>query len=187
MRFLVIFFLVGGVLWYSFSAPPEASLEGIPLEGATVSKGEQPGTYRLETASFERTSEKQDRIFALLDNGRIRQDPQRKKLRRAVMKAAERLETWPCNDSVRRELALAATDFIPTMRLGMTETYVLDGKTVDASHYADRRPHEALIGAVLSGRLGAEDLPEAIVRQSGIYFPDGDTADLIRRTSGCDG
>ena len=95
--------------------------------------------------------------------GRLQEDPERRELRQAVLRAGERLDRLPCNESLRRDFVDAAIPFLRTVMAtrdeAPVETFRVDGRVLNGTRFLDGQAIRRIERAVSDGLLHPEDLP----------------------------
>lgn len=96
-------------------------------------------------------------------DGRLREDPDRRGLRRSVLQAGERLKDFPCSDALRQDFANAVTPFLRTVIATRderpVETVRVGDKVLNGTRFLDGLVIQEIERAVSNGLLRSDDLP----------------------------
>ena len=92
------------------------------------------------------------------------ENPERRRLRRAVLRAAKALEADPCSKAQRQKFLAAARPFAESIRNGEPEIALVNGKEQDLSQRFDRPAADAIFSALLKGHIDAQDLGGPLAR-----------------------
>ena len=160
MRFPLLLLAVGAVLWFGFGAPvpvvTHKPLEPSDEVGSFAAVQSESSVYKVQQA---------------IANGRVSQDPARRKLRQAVIRAGERLRSWPCNEGVRQEFVAAVVPYLEALMDGPAEYVTIDGKQHNASRVFEEEPYRFIEQAVYARQIRHGDIPRRLAQQSGIGLP----------------
>jgi hypothetical protein len=130
--------------------------------------GPQPPDPRLWT--FEQYEQDRQSFEAARARAQIHEDPERRKLRQAVLTAASRLEYAPCDTRLQPPLRHAIAAHLLLIRNTIKEpieTATMDGRAVDATAFLNTATSDVIREARTAGLVYSEDLPAEI----GILFP----------------
>jgi hypothetical protein len=86
------------------------------------------------------------------------QNPERRKLRKAVLHAAGQLEVNPCDKRLRKKFVAAIRPFAQSIQNGPREVAIVNGKERDVSKRYDRPATDAIFAALMRGHITPRDL-----------------------------
>lgn len=139
-------------------------LVGGPVPGVAV----KPLEPNPELPTFSDVSLKDNRALKeAIDMGRVRENPERRKLRQAYLDAEERMNRDACDDERRRAYALAAAPFLENAqgkRKLPVETVEIDGKPRNASKEIESDIMMRIHFAFFNGQIRPSDLPPDLAK-----------------------
>lgn len=110
--------------------------------------------------------------------GRIHEDPERHRLRQAVLNAGSRLHSSPCDPSIKPVLVAASAALLLHMRQTgdePRETVAIEGETLDAAPFLNTDAAEVIREAKNGGILHSEDFTQEIANLFPATPPDKDS------------
>ncbi|HEX7970044.1 MAG TPA: hypothetical protein VF502_17605 [Stellaceae bacterium] len=110
--------------------------------------------------SYDHVVEDRDKLERARAAGRIREDPERQRLRQAVLNVGSRLEASPCDPSIKPVLVAATAALLTHMRETgdePRESVTIDGKEVDAAPLLNDSAGDVIREAAMAGILQPED------------------------------
>jgi len=143
----------------------------VPFTGSTGPRGSR-WSY---DSGLVKDHEKFERAQAA---GRIHEDPERHRLRQAVLNAGSRLRSSPCDPSIKPMLVAATSVLLLHMRQTgdePRETVEIDGQTLDAAPFLNTDAAEVIREAKNGGVLHSEDFAPPIANQFPGTPPDKDS------------
>jgi hypothetical protein len=120
--------------------------------------------------TYQRYEQDQQSFEIARAQGQLHEDPERRKLREAVLTAAARLEYSPCDKQLIPPLRVAIGKHLLEMRNTVQqrlETASIAGQEVDATDFLNTETSQVIREAVNAGLVYREDLPAEV----GILFP----------------
>jgi hypothetical protein len=142
MRVLIPLAMLLGI-WIGFGAPVPFLASELSTDPALATSEEAEGEGRRQAAMVAPTSA---------------ENPQRRELRQAVLRAAKHLESSPCNADYRKQLVAAAKPFVRSIQDGPREVAVVNGKKQDLSKKFDKPAVDKIFEAMMRGHLDPRDL-----------------------------
>lgn len=110
------------------------------------------------------------------------ENPERKKLRKAVLHFAGQLEVNPCDQRLRKKFLAAVIPFLQSIEKGPREVAVVNGKEQDVSKKYDKPATNAVFAALQRGYIKPSDLVGSWRRM----FVSGMSKGIAKRAN-CDG
>jgi hypothetical protein len=123
-----------------------------------------------ESWTFDRGVEHRESFEVARARGQVREDPERRRLRQAVLTASARLEFSPCDRQLRPPLRQAIGALLLELRdtaMQKVEIATIDGDEFDATAFLNTDAAAVMWEARHVGLVYREDLPPEI----GIVFP----------------
>jgi len=140
--FLAIAILAGA--WIGFGAPvPFLAIDPLPSDP--------------DLPSFKEAVEEHERQAAIVAPASA-ENPQRRKLRKAVLHAARQLEVSPCNANLRERFAAAVKPFVQSIENGPREIAMVNGKERNLSEMFDKPALNKVFDAMMRGTLDPREL-----------------------------
>ncbi|HMA16240.1 MAG TPA: hypothetical protein VKP12_15740 [Kiloniellaceae bacterium] len=142
MRALIPLAMLLGI-WIGFGAPVPFLASELPADPALATYAEAKEEGRRQAAMATPTSG---------------ENPERRELRKAVLRAAMNLDSSPCNASYRKQLVAAAKPFLRSIEEGPREVAVVNGKKQEVSKKFDKPAVDKIFEAMMKGHLDPRDL-----------------------------
>lgn len=161
MRVILIGTVLAGVAIGLFAPIPFLSI--IPL---------QPDAELPTFAETREDLEDPNREAAPPSHG---ENPERRKLRKAVLHAASQLEFNPCSKDLRKKLVAAIRPFLESIENGPPETAMVNGKEKNVSKRYDKPATDAIFNALMRGHIDPANLAgrwaRPFVKAKSMNFP----------------
>ena len=143
MRLFIALAILAGV-WIGFGAPlPFLAIDSLPPDPELPSFKEAVAEHEEQSAVVAPASG---------------ENPERRKLRQAVLNAARQLEVSPCNESYRKRFVAAVKPFVQSIEEGPREVAVVNGKEQDLSKRFDKAALDKVFDAMMRGDLDPREL-----------------------------
>lgn len=143
MRMFLALAVLAGV-WIGFGAPvPFLAIGSLPPDPALPSFTEAVAEHERQAATVPPASA---------------ENPERRKLRKAVLHAARQLEVSPCNANLRKRFLAAAKPFLQSIENGPREVAIVNGREQSLSEKFDKPALNQVFEAMMRGDLDPRDL-----------------------------
>jgi hypothetical protein len=143
VRLFIALAILAGV-WIGFGAPvPFLAIDPLPPNPDLP-------TFKEAVAEHERQASVAPPASA--------ENPERRKLRQAVLHAARQFEVSPCNADLRKRFLAAVKPFVQSIEEGPREVAVVNGKEQDLSKRFDKAALDKVFDAMMRGDLDPREL-----------------------------
>lgn len=143
MRLFIALAILAGV-WIGFGAP-------VPL--LTI----DPSPPDPDLPTFEEAVAEHERQAGLAPPASA-ENPERRKLRQAVLHAARQLEVSPCNSNLRKRFVAAVKPFLQSIENGPREVAMVNGREQSLSEKFDKPALNKVFDAMMRGDLDPREL-----------------------------